>query len=69
MERGLAAEADERLRVDAEIARREADCTLEADLKRYEAEARRADPLRDRKPAGLRREVATAGMRGALAVE
>ncbi len=64
LERDLAAEAEERLRVDAEIARREAAGTLEADLKRHEGEARAADPLWDRKPVGLRREVALAGVRG-----
>ena len=55
-----------KIKVDAEIARRETAVTLEADLKRLEADARRTDPLWDRKPATLRREVALAGVRGAL---
>ena len=66
LESAVAAEARQRERIDAEIARREADGTLEADLKRYEAEASKADPLWGRKPAALRREVALAGMRAEI---
>ena len=68
LESAVAAEARERERIDAEIARREADGTLEADLKRYEAEARRADPFWGRKPERLRREAVMAAVTAGVEV-